>query len=133
MKKQLTLKILITIVLLIIATVVLVVTNKINKDKSTAKVEGTITIELVNIDGIKESKDIDFKKGDTVWSLIKDNYEVRYDNSTYGIVLYDINDIKTDFTNEYIAIYVDDKYSNVGISYIEIKDGLVVSLRETKI
>ena len=66
-------------------------------------------------------------------TIIKENYIVRFSETQTGVWLYDIDDVKTDFTTTYLAIYVDDVYSNYTIDGIKIKDGLVVSLRETKL
>ena len=63
--------------------------------------------------------------------LLKDNYVVRMEKQTYGYVIYDFEDIKTDFHNSYLAIYVNDKYSNYGISNIVLKDDMVILFKET--
>lgn len=63
--------------------------------------------------------------------LLKTNYEVRMEKSTYGYILYDFEEIKTDFKNSYLAIYVNDQYSNYGISGIVLKDDMVILFKET--
>jgi len=39
----------------------------------------------------------------------------------------------TDFKTEYIAIYVNGKYSNKGVSYIVLEDGIKIEFKETKL
>ena len=72
-------------------------------------------------------------KKDALFDLLNNNYQIRYDTSIYGVRLLDIDSIKTDFRNSYIAIYIDDKYSNFGISSINLYDGMKISLKETRI
>ena len=69
-------------------------------------------------------------KDEKLLDVLNNNYTIRTSMSTYGAVIYDIDDIKTDFNTTYIAIYVDDKYSNVGISYINIYDGMRITFKE---
>ena len=87
----------------------------------------------MTLDNKVNKREFNYKEGDSVWSIIKENYIVRYSETQTGVWLYDIDDVKTDFTTTYLAIYVDDVYSNYTIDGIKIKDGLVVSLRETKL
>ena len=72
-------------------------------------------------------------KKDALFDLLNNNYQIRYDTSIYGVRLLDIDSIKTDFRNSYIAIYIDDKYSSYGISSINLYDGMKISLKETRI
>ena len=72
-------------------------------------------------------------KKDALFNLLNNNYQIRYETSIYGVTLLDIDSIKTDFRNSYIAIYIDDKYSNFGISSINLYDGIKISLKETRI
>ena len=72
-------------------------------------------------------------KKDALFNLLNNNYQIRYETSIYGVTLLDIDSIKTDFRNSYIAIYIDDKYSNFGISSINLYDGMKISLKETRI
>ena len=62
--------------------------------------------------------------------MLEKNYKVRTSTSIYGYILLDIDDIKTDFKTTYIAIYVDDNYSNVGISGIVLYDGMRIAFKE---
>ena len=130
MRKNILIKIIITAVLVLIGTAAILIIKHIDKEKTIAKAQGTITIELVDLDNNKTSKEFKYYEGDTLWSIMEKNYEVRYTTTQYGIFLYDIDEIKTDGIHTYIAIYLDDVYSSKGISYIELKDGLLISLRE---
>ena len=131
MRKNILIKIIVTAVLIIIGTAAILIIKHIDKERTVAKAQGTITIELVDLDNNKTNKEFKYYEGDTLWSIIEKNYEVNYATTQYGVFLYDIDNIKTDGIHTYIAIYLDDVYSSRGISYIELKDGLVISLRET--
>lgn len=51
----------------------------------------------------------------------------------YGVVLYGINEIQTDWYTTYLAIYVDGVYSSRGISSITLVDGMKLKVVETKV
>ncbi len=89
---------------------------------------GTITVEIIDFDGetVIKSKEIDYKKGDTLVKLIEDNFSnVTYDNG----MLMSIEDYVTPSDwGSFISIYVDDETSLVGINQIEFKDGTKISL-----
>lgn len=133
MRKNILIKVLITVFFLSLAIGALIIAKQIEKKNAVSQDVGTITIEIVTLDNKVNKREFNYKEGDSVWSIIKENYTVRYSETQTGIWLYDIDDVKTDFTTTYLAIYVDDVYSNYTIDGIKIKDGLVVSLRETKL
>ena len=133
MRKNILIKVLITVFFLSLAIGALIIAKQIEKKNAVSQDVGTITIEIVTLDNKVNKREFNYKEGDSVWSIIKENYTVRYSETQTGIWLYDIDDVKTDFTTTYLAIYVDDVYSNYTIEGIKIKDGLVVSLRETKL
>lgn len=133
MRKNILIKVLITIFFLSLAIGALIIAKQIEKKNAVSQDVGTITIEIVTLDNKVNKREFNYKEGDSVWSIIKENYIVRYSETQTGVWLYDIDDVKTDFTTTYLAIYVDDVYSNYTIDGIKIKDGLVVSLRETKL
>lgn len=131
MRKQLIIKIIVTLLLLSICIASVLLFNKYVKEKAISKDIGTITIELVDFDGSKSQKEFSYKEGDSVWSIVKDNYQVKYSETQFGIMITEIDGIITDFTTTYIAIYVNDEYSNYTVSNIPIKDGLFISFRAT--
>ncbi len=95
---------------------------------------GKITIVLEDIDKkVLSEKQFDFVEEDTLFGILITNYQVRYEDSMYGKVIYDIDDIKTDFTKTYISIYVNNIYSQVGISSIPLIDGDLILFREEAI
>lgn len=98
-----------------------------------ADVGGGVTIELVDLEGNKEEKRLDFDEGDTLFDLLYSNYEVTYEETGYGILLLGIDDIQTDFTSTYIAIYINGEYSNLGLSSIILEEENVYSFRETRV
>ena len=120
-----------------------IINNEISgseSNNSLEKIEIIYNITIILFDYEKEisnrsydlNKDQATKK-DALFNLLNDNYQIRYETSIYGVTLLDIDSIKTDFRNSYIAIYIDDKYSNFGISSINLYDGMKISLKETRI
>lgn len=95
---------------------------------------GTITITLEAIDNnILSTKEFEFSEDDTLFEILINNYQVKYEDTMYGKLIYDIDDLKTDFSNTYIAIYVDNTYSNVGISSIPLYDKENILFKEEDI
>jgi len=133
LRKNILIKVLISVFFLSLAIAALITSKQIEKKNAVSQDVGTITIEIVTLDNKVNKREFNYKEGDSVWSIIKENYIVRFSETQTGVWLYDIDDVKTDFTTTYLAIYVDDVYSNYTIDGIKIKDGLVVSLRETKL
>jgi len=129
--KKLIIKIIISLILIGISIGTFIIVNNINNKREN---EANINISLYDInDELISSKDIVAKKDDKLLDVLNNNYKIRTSESIYGAIIYDINEIKTDFKNTYIAIYVDDKYSNVGISGIKIYDGMKISFKEMKV
>ena len=91
----------------------------------TSKGLGEIQVELVDLEGNKESKNITFDEGDTLISLVEANYEnVVIENG----MLMAIEDYTTPSDwSTFISIYVNDEMSMVGISDIVFEDGTKIS------
>lgn len=124
--RKLIIKILVSLILIGIAIGTFFIVNHISNNGS-----GKINIKIYDINETMISdKDIEFKKDDKLIDLLEKNYTIRTSSSRYGLILYDIDSIKTDFTTTYIAIYIDDKYSNFGISSIKLYDGMRISFKE---
>jgi hypothetical protein len=121
-------KILISISLICICISLFIVFNNL-KGKDEKGIDVTIILKDKNnnvcVDDTYHNNDL------SLVELLKANYEVRMEKSTYGYILYDFEEIKTDFKNSYLAIYVNDQYSNYGISGIVLKDDMVILFKET--
>lgn len=121
-------KILISISLICICISLFIVFNNL-KGKDEKGIDVTIILKDKNnnvcVDDTYHNNDL------SLVELLKTNYEVRMEKSTYGYILYDFEEIKTDFKNSYLAIYVNDQYSNYGISGIVLKDDMVILFKET--
>ena len=92
------------------------------------KYDGTITVEVVNLDGtIKNSKKIKYTKDDSLVFLIESNFEnVKMEN---GMIM-SIMDYNTPSDwSSFLSIYVNDIESNVGLKDIKFNDKDVISLR----
>lgn len=129
MKKELIIKIILTIIVLIIVSLVSIFLLK-TKESTT---KGIVIIEVIELNNEKVIYDeIPFKEGDTLLGLLKANYTLRSDDSYGSTFLYDINDVKTG-NDTFLGIYVNGEMSMVGVDLIELSDGLVVSFRVTLI
>lgn len=123
--KNSVLKIVVTIVLVAIGLSIFLIMN--NKTEE----EGLIYFTLVdqNDNTIYDDK-ISFNKGDTLIEILDEKYDIRYEEDMYGYVLYDIGPIKTDFKNDYLAIYINGEYSSVGISSIILTKDMKIVIKE---
>lgn len=82
----------------------------------------TCSVNVYDIDGEKLfSKDISFKEGDNLLTLLKDNTTVKTETSQYGEYIFSIANSVVD-PNYYLAIYENDLYSQTSIDGIEIND-----------
>ena len=141
--KKLIIKIIISIVIITLAIIGISLYNQKYKNKKPANNDTTNTETNVSISVTIIAYDIDKNKicddkydgnNKTLFDILNENYDIRYDESeSLGVRLLDFESIKTDFKKEYIAIYVDNKYSNRGISFIELHDGIIIELKETKL
>ena len=111
-------------VLCLAALIIVLVIKNINQ---TAKGDGTVIVELLDIDNsMIKSKEIIYYEGDTLTQLITDNF----DNVVFDMgMLLEIEDYKTPADwSTFICVYVDDEMSKVGISDIVIANGMKISL-----
>ena len=119
-------KVLVTVV----AAIVLVVGVFVISDKFASTSAGEIHVELVDLEGNARTKSIKFDEGDTLVSLLEENYEnVVVENG----MLMSIEDFTTasDWST-FISIYVNDEMSMVGILEIEFEDQTKLSLIMTE-
>lgn len=127
MKKELIFKIVVTFIGIVVVALVGIFLLRDN----TSDTKGDITIEVINLNGEKVINDkISFKEGDTLLGLLKENYELRSDDSYGSTFIYDIDEVKTG-NDTFLGIYVNDEMSMVGVDLIELEDGLIVSFRVT--
>ena len=121
-------KILISVSLIGMCIAAFIISNNL-KGKDEKGID--VTIKLVDKEDNIHVNDTYHNNELSLVDLLKDNYVVRMEKQTYGYVIYDFEDIKTDFHNSYLAIYVNDNYSNYGISNIALKDDMVILFKET--
>jgi hypothetical protein len=123
MKKELILKLVVTFIGIVVVALVGIFLLRENISET----KGNITIEVIDLNGEKVIDDkIPFKEGDTLLGLLKENYELRSDDSYGSTFIYDIDDVKTG-NDTFLGIYVNNEMSMVGVDLIELQDGLIVS------
>lgn len=129
MKKELIIKIIITIVSLIIVLFVGIFILR----ESVSTTNGECIIEVIDINNQKVINDrISFKEGDSLLQLLNNNYELRIDDSYGSTFIYDIDEVKTG-GDTFLAIYVNNEMSMFGVDQIELTDGLIISFRVTMV
>ncbi len=115
------------------------------------KIEETTNLEPSNLDNIEEDDNLinvnmqlidkfgnvifDEKRkaedNSVLYDVLIKYHEVRAEKSTYGMVIFDIDSVKTKFYSEnYISILVNGKYSSFGVSSIYVYDGISVTFKE---
>jgi len=106
----------------------------------TASGSGTITIEVVDIDGnVISSVEKDFRRGDTLIGLLQEEFTVYCGDASgnptedcsftepYGVYLTGLDTVAESGT--YVALYVNGEYATTGIDFLEIADGNVYQFR----
>ena len=121
-------KILISISLIGVCVSLFIIFNNI-KGKDEKSID--VTIILKDKDNNIYVDDTYHNNSLSLVELLNNNYDVRMEKSVYGYILYDFEEVKTDFKKTYIAIYINDKYSNYGISDIVLKDEMIILFKET--
>ena len=122
--------IILNIALSVVAIAVVILCVFLLKDSFKPSYDGVITVEYVDVEGnVKKQKEITFVEGDTLTSLIEENFEnVTFDNG----MLMTIEDFITPPTWQYfIYVLVDGEASQVGIEDIEFTDGTKITLMVT--
>lgn len=121
-----------TVVLSIVAAVGLGVASYFIYDSFTAKSDGSITVEIIKLDGDKANeKEISFNNGDSLVALLEDNFDnvIIEDGMLMSI---DVLTTPEDWST-FICIYVDNEMSNVGILDIRFTDGTLISFVDTEV
>lgn len=128
MNKNLTLKITLTIVCLIILILTITFIPK-NQDK------GTITIILKDETNEIIKKDIyEFTKNDTFFNILENNYDIVMGTGSKKGMILKINEL--DVTNNkdyYIKILINEQYSNYGVKNIPLNDEDIITFVIEKI
>jgi len=119
-------KLIITGILLVVAALSFFLSDLIRTNDD----QGEITIEIVDqIGDTVHHQTTSFVEGDTLLDIMTNNFELRCANNQYqpdtcatdyliGNVILSIDGMTTDWNNNYIAIYVNDEYSNYGIDAV---------------
>lgn len=102
-------------------------------------VEGSLSIVLIDEFGETVfTNEYEFKKKDTLFDVLSKNHIVGCADSSYNIssncdsnvfskrVIMKIDDVETDWTNSYFAIYINDTYAILGIDDLNMYDGDII-------
>lgn len=123
-------KLILNIALSVVAIAVVILCVFLLKDSFKPSYDGVIAVEYVDVEGnVKKQKEITFEEGDSLTTLIEENFEnVTFDNG----MLMTIEDFITPPTWQYfIYVLVDGEASQVGIEDIEFTDGTKITLMVT--
>ena len=84
LRKKLILKIIYSIIVLGLIITGFVMLAK----REEAKDNGTITIELIDLENnVLSTKNHNYKVGDTLFKILDDNYDIEYENSVFGVYI----------------------------------------------
>lgn len=134
-------KLIITISVLVVAVLSFFLSDLFRRNDET----GTITIIVVDeIGDVVHNNTYSFTEEDTLLGIMEENYAVFCANNQYqadscdtevfmGRVILAIDDVETDWLNTYLAIYINDEYSNYGIDDILLEDGNVYRFEFTEV
>ena len=118
------------IVLTVLALVVLAVGGMSLSKSFSSTSTGSITVELVELDGTKRTKEIEFNEGDELVTLLEANYEnVVVEN---GMIMSIDTFTTAEDWSTFISILVDNEMSMVGILEIEYSDGTKITFEMTE-
>ena len=118
------------VVLTIAALGVLVFGGMFFSKNFTSTSDGSITVELVELDGTKRVKEIEFNTGDILLTLLEENYDnVVVENGM--LMSIDTFTTASDWST-FISIDVNGEMSMVGLNEIEYEDGMIISLKLTE-
>lgn len=131
LRKKLILKIIYSIIVLGLIITGFVMLAK----REEAKDNGTITIELIDLENnVLSTKNHNYKVGDTLFKILDDNYDIEYENSVFGGYIIKIDSLHATNKNElFIKILVNDEFSTVGISQIKLENKLKVTFILTRV
>lgn len=134
------------VISIILITSIVILYKPLSKAKANDK--GYITIVVNDMDGnIKSIKNINYNKGDTLFDLINNNYNIKYEEGGYGCYLIGISDddfsLDTNGKTSWLWLELGYKQNgneefdinnykkqtvNEGISYLKIKDKMLLSI-----
>lgn len=131
LRKKLILKIIYSIIVLGLIITGFVMLAK----REEAKDNGTITIELIDLENnVLSTEYHNYKAGDTLFKILDDNYDIEYENSVFGGYIIKIDSLHAPNKNElFIKILVNDEFSTVGISQIKLENKLKVTFILTRV
>lgn len=88
-----------------------------------------ITVILTDEDEKKlEERTVELESGLNTFELIVENYYVEYDEFSFGVFITKLGPLEPG-QSQYIAIYINDVASVVGIADIELNNGDVIEFR----
>jgi hypothetical protein len=133
-------KVVISIAVLAVAAFVFFL-NGINRNDEI----GDVTIIIVNELGeTLSNKEYGFTEEDSLFELLNDEFELGCADNSYklsddcteklgGRVLMKIDSVQTDWMNTYLAIYINEEYSTLGIDNIPLVDGNTYKFEHTEV
>jgi len=122
-------------VIISLASIVLLITTLFFFSFNNNDSVGTVSIIIISETDQSEVMEFNFTKEDSLFDILNENFTVvcgdRFyapstacETVTFGSrVIFEINDLKTDFETSFIAIYENDVYSNLGIDSIVLNNG----------
>jgi hypothetical protein len=106
-----------------------------------ADYDGQITIIIHDGNQIVTEDVVSYSKGETLLDIMNEEFDLVCANASYkpsnecqdllfgSPVILEIDDLKTNWKDNYFAIYINDNYSNLGIEMISLIDGDIIQFK----
>lgn len=133
-------KISVTVILIILS----LITVKILLPDQKALSDGKITFILLDENEQEVINEIvEYNEGETLYDIISRNYDVvcadvDYNvdstcsyNSPFGKAILEIENVKTDWYNSFLALYINGEYAVYGVSKLPYEDGDIITFKWT--
>ena len=105
--------------------------NDFNEDD----VKGSIVFKLYDEnDSLVINDELEFSEGESIYNILNRNYTLKIiESAGIGKAIIEVNEYKTNWTDNYFAFYVDGGYSNYGVEGVKAKDKMEIKFVWTKL
>jgi len=118
------------LLIILIILVALAGCTQVQQEPQITTPQVDFTVQAVNLDGeIVFGQGVRALEGSMVFdALIEDEVPIEYEISTYGAFVTGVGTLVPE-AGEYIGLYVNGEYASVGISELEVEDGMILEFR----
>ncbi len=119
--------------LLSIIPVILIIGIILGFTMQGAKSEGTCTVIVKDLTTEVYNKKISFKKDDTFYEILNNNFSIKTSDSEFGKFIEEIGTVKQNLAERiYIKILINGEWFGKGIDGVILEDGIIVTFELSK-